>query len=77
MADQVKQIASRLCMPSHAVDKAMEFVRLAEVRSTGARSMQLSCLAAVCIDAACSQLGEPVDKVGGRETRSCTNFLIL
>ena len=60
----MKQIASRLCMSSHVVDKAMEFVRLAEVRSTGARSTQLSCLAAVCIDAACSQLGEPVDKVG-------------
>ena len=64
MADQVKQMASRLCLSMHVVDKAMEFVRLTEVRSTGARSMQLSVLAAVCIDAACSELGEPVDKVG-------------
>ena len=63
--EQVKSFVKRLHVPGAVEEKALEYCRLAEVKCSSASrgAISPSCLAVVCIDLACVQLGEPFDKV--------------
>ena len=63
--EQVKAFIKRLHLPVAVGEKALEYCRLAEVKCcSGSRgAISPSCLAVICIDLACVQLGEPFDKV--------------
>lgn len=61
----MKSFVRRLHVPRTVEEKALEYCRLAEVKcsSSSRGAISPSCLAIVCIDLACVQLGEPFDKV--------------
>lgn len=62
--EQVKELLSRFQVPGRVGERAMEYYRLAEVRCrSGVGGATSTGLALVCIEIACTQLGEPFDKV--------------
>ena len=63
--EQVKAMVKRLHLPVAVGERALEHCRMAEVKCcSGSRgAISPSCLAVVCIELACTQLGEPFDKV--------------
>lgn len=61
--EQVQSLVKKLRYPPEVKEKAAEYSRLAELKRTA--GLQPSCLAAICVELACRQLGEPADKVSG------------
>ena len=62
--EQVKEFLRRFQVPQSVGEQALEYHRLAEVKcSTVVRGLSGSSLALICIELACTQLGEPFDKV--------------
>ena len=60
--EQIQLLVKKLHLSPRARDKAMEYLRLAELKCP--TDLQPSCLAAICLDIACDQLGAIVDRVG-------------
>ena len=59
--EQVQSLIKKLRCPPEVKEKAAEYFRLAELKRTP--GLQPSCLAAICVELACRQLGELADKV--------------
>ena len=59
--EQIQVLSRRLRVPPNVQEKSCEYLRLAELKSS--TGIQPSCLAAVCLELACTVYGEPVDKV--------------
>lgn len=59
--EQVRDFSKRLHVPQSVVERALEYYRLSELQCSTV--VQTSALALVCIEIACSQLGEPFEKV--------------
>ena len=60
--EQVRELLKRVRVAAAVEKRAFEYCRLAEVKCSS-HSLTPSCLAMVCIELACVQLGEPLDKV--------------
>ena len=61
---QVQDFSRRLRVPAAVRSQALEYNRLGELKCPRG-SISSSCLAAVCIELAATQLKEPLDKVLG------------
>lgn len=61
----MKEYVRRFHIPPIVAEKALEYYRLAEMKCPAVRG---TCLILVCIQLACTQLGEPFDKVGGMQS---------
>ena len=73
--EQVKELLSRFQVPGRVGERAMEYLRLAEVRCcSGVGGATSTGLALICIEIACTQLGEPFDKVSTSHAW-CSSFL--
>ena len=58
----MEQLCRKLRLPPPVREKAQEYQRLAELRNKNA-AIPSSCIVSVCVELACNQLDEPVDKV--------------
>ena len=56
----MEHLCRKLRVPPLVKEKALEYKRLAELKTA---TIPSSCMASVCIELACTQLDEPVDKV--------------
>ncbi len=64
--EQVKDFLRRFQVPQAVGERAKEYYRLAEVKCSGGGirgGLSPSALAVICIEIACTELGEPFDKV--------------
>ena len=61
---QVEDFSRRLRVSAGVSSQALEYSRLSELKCPRG-SISASCMAAVCLELAATQLKEPVDKVGG------------
>lgn len=59
--EQIDILTRRLRSPPTVKTTAQEYFRLVQLKYP---SLLPSSLAAICVELACQQLGEPVDKVG-------------
>lgn len=59
--EQVQLLVKKLCVSPQARHKAMEYLRLAELKCPA--DLPPSCLAAICVEIACDQQGDLVDRV--------------
>ena len=60
----MEEFLQKFQVPKLVGEQAREYHRLAEVKCSAAvRGLSSTALALICIELACTQLGEPIDKV--------------